>query len=116
MQRSTVDILFKGERLQKTCSDIRLLKRAHGAQLAELVRRRLDELRAAPNLETMSRLPGRCHELKGDRAGTLAVDLVHPQRLIFEPSENPVPRKADGGLDRRLVTSVRVVGIEDYHD
>jgi proteic killer suppression protein len=58
----------------------------------------------------------RCHELKGDRAGTLAVDLQHPYRLIFEPANDPVPSKADGGLDWTAVTSVRILAVEDYHE
>jgi proteic killer suppression protein len=58
----------------------------------------------------------RCHELKGDKQGTLAVDLGHPYRLIFEPAINPIPRKSDGGLDWSQVTAIRVLTVEDYHD
>ena len=55
-------------------------------------------------------------EAKGNRAGTLAVDLEHPYRLIFEPVGDPLPRKPDGGLDWTAVTVIRVLGVEDYHD
>jgi proteic killer suppression protein len=58
----------------------------------------------------------RCHELKGDRKGTLAVDLEHPYRLVFEPANEPVPRKSDGGLDWTNITAIRVLAVEDYHD
>ena len=34
---------------------------------------------------------GRPHELKGDRAGQVSVDLVHPLRLIFRPTVQPPP-------------------------
>lgn len=47
--------------------------------------------------------------------GQLAVDLKHPQRLIFQPDDDPVPRKADGGLDWSLVTRVMILEIVDYH-
>lgn len=43
------------------------------------------------------------------------MDLVGGDRLIFEPADDPVPRKPDGGLDWRLVTAVRILGVEDYH-
>jgi hypothetical protein len=64
----------------------------------------------------LAELPqARCHELTGDRKGSLAVDVEHPKRLIFEPDHNPRPEKADGGLDWRQVTKIRVLAIEDYH-
>lgn len=61
-------------------------------------------------------LPGRCHELKGNRMGCLAVALQGGFRLVFRPEADPPPRKDDGGLDWRSVTSIRVVSVEDYHD
>ncbi len=60
-------------------------------------------------------LPGRCHELTGDRARQLSIDLDHPYRLIFEPVEEPPPLKRDGGLDWSAVLAIRIIGIEDTH-
>jgi plasmid maintenance system killer protein len=83
---------------------------------AKLLKRRLYQLRDAENLAVLRLLSQvRCHELKGNREGMLAVDLDHPYRLIFEPANNPIPRKTDGGLDWTSVTVVRVLGVEDYH-
>jgi proteic killer suppression protein len=59
---------------------------------------------------------GRCHELTGNRAGTLSLDLVHPYRLIFEPADEPVPRKPDGGLDWKRVTRIRILEVADTHE
>lgn len=67
-------------------------------------------------LEVMRRLPGRCHELKGELAGILSLDLRHPYRLLFEPADEPVPVKPDGGLDWAGVTAVRILGVEDTHE
>ena len=86
-----------------------------GDRPAKVLRRRLDQLRAAKSLEVMRNLPGRCHELRADRAGQLSLDLVHPMRLIIEPAEEPRPYKDDGGLDWSRVEAVRVLGIEDTH-
>ena len=111
-----MDILFQDQRLAKVCNNESLLIRKHGTIRAKLLRRRLDELRAAENLEILRSLPQvRCHELKGNRAGTLAVDLDHPYRLIFEPAHDPIPRKPDGGLDWAGVTAIRILSVEDYH-
>ena len=59
--------------------------------------------------------PGRCHELIGDRGGQLSLDLDHPYRLIFEPANDPIPCKTDGGLEWKDVTAVEIVGVEDTH-
>lgn len=89
--------------------------KAWGSDQAKRLRRRLDDLRAAENLSLMRELPGRCHELAGDRQGQLSLDLVHPYRLIFEPANSPVPEKDDGGLDWTKVTGVRILDVEDTH-
>ena len=86
-----------------------------GADRANRIRRRLDDLRAAQTLEDMRYLPGRCHELRGNRTNQLSLDLDHPYRLLFTPSQEPPPRKADGGLDWTQVTAVTIIGVEDTH-
>jgi plasmid maintenance system killer protein len=112
-----VDILFHDRTLKKIYNDQSQLTRVYGAKRAKLLRRRLDDLRAADNLDVIRCFPqARCHELKGDRKGTLAVDLDHLYRLIFEPANSPVPIKPDGGLDWIRVTAISVLAVEDYHD
>ena len=59
--------------------------------------------------------PERRHQLVGDRDAQLAVDLVHPHRLVFEASHEPVPRKDDGGTDTEQVMAVAILGVIDYH-
>ena len=111
-----MDILFKTKKFMKQCNSKKLLARAYGPQCAELIRRRLDELRAASSLEDLRFLPqARCHELKGNRAGQLSVDLVHPYRLLFRPAEESIAQKADGGLDWAGITSVEIIKVEDTH-
>lgn len=90
--------------------------RTYGDRCAKLIRRRLDELRAANSLEYIRYLPqARCHELKGKYAGKLSVDLEHPYRLLFRPANEPIPQKADGGLDWAGVSAVEIIGVEDTH-
>ena len=78
--------------------------------------RRIADLEAAACLEDFRTLPGRCHELKADRKGQLAMDLVGPRRLIFRPAHNPVPLCQTGGLDWTKVTAVCIIEVVDYHD
>jgi proteic killer suppression protein len=111
-----VDVYFRTSKLQKHSRTIADAQREWGERRGKLIRRRLDELAAAPNLEVMRKLPGaRCHELTGNLKGKLAVDLDHPCRLLFEPANNPVPCKDDGGLDWSKVTAITVTDILDYH-
>lgn len=111
-----MDIVFSNQKLRKECHDFKMLKRRHGPKRAALLRRRLDELRAAEKLSDLRHLPqARCHELRGDRKGQLSVDLDHPYRLLFEPANDSIPAKPDGGLDWERVTIVRILKMEDTH-
>jgi proteic killer suppression protein len=110
-----VDILFKERKLQKQCNQQAALVRAHGGRRAQLIRARLDALYEAACLEDLRNVPGRLHELKGNRKGQLSLDLDHPYRLILVPDHSPVPSTEDGGMDWERVTAVKVLGIEDTH-
>lgn len=59
--------------------------------------------------------PVRRHLLSGGRGGQYAVDLVHPHRLVFEPTHDPVPRTTDGGIDIDRVTAITIMEVVDYH-
>jgi plasmid maintenance system killer protein len=96
-----VDILFKERKLGKQCNQQSALVRAQGARRAQLIRARLDAIYAATCLEDLRNVPGRLHELKGNREGQFSFDLDHPYRLIFVPIHNPVPRTEDGGMTGR---------------
>lgn len=112
-----MEIIFRTKKLEKECNSQKLLIQRHGYQRARLIRRRLDDLRAAPTLETVRYLPqARCHELKGNLSGLLSVDLDHPYRLLLRPANDPVPRKIDGGLDWGKVSAIEVLRVEDTHD
>ena len=111
-----MEICFVSNRLKKACSESREGDRIWGEQNARKIRQRLVELRAAETLADVSALPpARCHELKGDLAAHLAVDVHHPFRMIVKATAEPPPSKADGGLDWTAVDSVTIVDIVDYH-
>jgi proteic killer suppression protein len=110
-----LNILLPTSQLQKTFNNQEKLVKKHGHLRAKIIRRRLDDLRAVTCLDDMRQLPGRCHQLKGDHAGQFAIDLDGLNRLIFEPTA-PVPRNPDGGIDWSQVTSISIVGVEDYHE
>jgi plasmid maintenance system killer protein len=109
-------ITYKNNKLEKEFCDIRLLKRRWGEEQASLIARRLEQLKAADNLEVLRTLPQlRAHELKGNRAGQISLDIKHPYRLLIEPDHEEIPRKQDGGLDWPKITKVKVLGVKDTH-
>lgn len=103
-------------KMAKLCNSERAMQAKLGKRDAEKLKQRLAELKAATTLDDMKALPAaRCHELTGDRKGQLAVALVHPRRVVFQPDQTPVPRKDDGGLDWSRITQIVVIEITDYH-
>ena len=111
-----MEIVFRTQKLARTFNSLKLLQRAHGDRMARAIASRLAVLNAAGTLSMVPvDPPERRHQLKGDRDEQFAVDLVHPHRLVFEPNHEPVPRRDDGGIDTDRVTSIRIVGVVDYH-
>lgn len=109
-----MEVRFATSQLHKTMSSAGALNRRYGDIGARRIRTRLSQIEAADSLADLRSLPGRWHELTGDRAGHLAADLHQPYRMIVRPAE-PVPRTNEGGLDWTRVTTVIITEIADYH-
>lgn len=111
-----MEVGFSSKKLSKLCNSAKEMQAKLGRRLAEKLQQRLAELVSAESLAEMRLLPAaRCHELTGNLKGKLAVDLVHPDRLVFSPDHQPVPQAEGGGLDWKQVTKVVIDGIGDYH-
>jgi len=108
---------FATRKLQKACEDVRRLSLRWGPQLGPRVGRRLQELAAFETLEDVPTSPPfRRHQLAADRDEQFAVNLDGKMRLVFDTANDPVPRRADGGIDLGLVTAIRILEVVDYHD
>jgi plasmid maintenance system killer protein len=110
-----IDIEWADRRLAKACTTDDSGERRYGNERWALLRRRIAALVAAPTLADLTNAPGRCHGLRADRAGQFAMNLWDSYRLIFEPAA-PITQMADGGIDRRAVITVRVIGIANDDD
>lgn len=110
-----MELSFKSNKLEKQLTNPKYVAKAFG-QLARKIDQRVEDLKAAETLEVMRMIPAtRCHELKGDKKGELAVNVSGNYRLIFEPEHDPIPKKDDGGLDWNEVTAIKILRVEDYH-
>jgi plasmid maintenance system killer protein len=111
-----MDIDFRTTKLRKACSSDKAMRAEWGDQMAKKLKRRLADLEAAVCLEDMRALPGRFHQLKGDRSGEFAAALSGQYRLIFRPDHDPVPTMKDGGVDWAQITALVVIDVGvDYH-
>ena len=109
-------ISFKTRKLQKTCSESAQARKQLGTKCGRKLQQRMMELSAAVNLSDILKLPpARCHELTGNRAGQLSVDLDHPYRLLFIAVNDPRPELESGGLDWEGVTEIEIIEIADTH-
>lgn len=110
-----MQINYKNKSIEKSLSSPREILANYGT-MAKNVKKRIDDLKAVDTLYDLSLIPqARCHELKGDMKGSLAVDISASFRIIFEPNNSPIPKKEDGGLDWKMITKIKITSIEDYH-
>ena len=108
--------IFFTIRVEKRLSDEKTLTRKYGSGQAKKIQQRLFELQAAEDLETLKTLPQiRAHELSGNRAGQISLDIKQPYRLLIKPDYEDPPRKDDGGLDWKKITKITIVKVEDTH-
>lgn len=112
----SIELSWADKKLEQSVSTGSALKRRWGKD-SKLLATRIAALRAADTLDvlTTTGIAGRCHALTGDLKGQYAMNLWGSVRLVFEPSNAPIPRKGDGGIDEKRVTAARVLRVFDYH-
>ena len=108
-------IYFKDKKLEKLCNNPIKLVKVLGAKRADKLQQRLDDLDTAITLEDTRHLPGHYHDLVGNRKGQWACDLDQPYRLIFEPTEKPIPTDKNGKYIWSAITIVEIEEITNYH-
>ena len=98
-----MEITYKNKNIMKVCTNASYAERKYGSDMAEKIHQRIDEIDASETVEEMVQCHiGRCHYLTGNRKGQYAMDLIHPQRLIFGKRGNEIQ-------------IVNVLEITDYH-
>ena len=66
--------MYKNRSLQKVCTNLETANKKYGIRMAEVIRTRIRQMKTAKNVEELLRFHvGRCHALKGDRAGQYAM-------------------------------------------
>ena len=114
-----MEIYAKDNKLKAALENDAVCKKRYGAPMSKKLTTRLAVLRAAESLAVFwppNSGPERCHELKGDLAGTFSIDLKQPYRLLFRPIEDsPAQDRANEQERWCSITAITVIGIEDTH-
>lgn len=98
-----MQVEYKTKTMEKVCTDASVASKKYGSEMAEKIQLRIDQIRAADSVEQMVQFRiGRCHQLQGNRKNQYAVDLVQPQRLVFEKKGNEIQ-------------IANIIEIVDYH-
>lgn len=86
-----MDVKYRNKGIEKVCTNASVAEKKYGSNMAEKIHQRIDQIKAAESVEQMIQFKiGRCHPLHQNREGQYAVDLVHPQRLVFEKEGNEI--------------------------
>lgn len=110
-----IEIAWTDPKMGRTAARESLALRTWGKDRWNVIRRRLASLAAAPTLADMRGVPGRFHQLAGDRAHQFALRINANERLVLEPDHNPLPALPAGGVDLAAVTRIRIIEVVDYH-
>ncbi len=111
-----MEITFASPELAALANDDRKATKAFGRDGAKKLRRRLDDLAAAPTLSEAYQLPGKFEALKGNLAGRYSLRLDGGRRMVLEPAHEPPPTLREGTIDLGHVTRIRIIALENYHD
>lgn len=107
--------IFKTKKLEKICNSEDKIKSEYGDKIGDKLIKRLKILRFVINLgDVPVDVPERRHKLSGNYEGCYGICLTENYRLIIKPVE-PFSLLPDGGHDLRTITSIIVLGVEDYH-
>ena len=86
-----MEVTYKNAVIRKVCTNADVAEKKYDSRMAEVIQLRISQIKAAETVEEMIQYKiGRCHILYGNRKNQYAVDLVHPQRLVFEKKGNDI--------------------------
>lgn len=98
-----MEIRYRNKKIKKECTDLKYCEKTYGRRMAEIITQRIVQIMAAENVEMLEKYRiGRCHQLKNNRSGQYAMDLVHPYRMIFEKINEEIE-------------IAKIIEIVDYH-
>jgi hypothetical protein len=105
-----LELAFETKALRDICESEQRAKHELGAKVAEQLKRRLADLRAASSIDELPVAKPR------KVAGTCVFELPEGYRLIVAPNHPKNPLLSSGAVDWAEVTRTKVLSIERDHE
>ncbi len=109
-----MEIAFDARSLRSLCENEAHAERQLGLEVAEMLRHRLADLRAATSAKDL--VAGLPRELDGVHVPSMAIRLCRDQRIVFCANHRKNPKTKTGRIDWSRVRRIRVVDIGEDHD
>ena len=107
-------IEYRTKQLRECAEDTKTAIRVLGAEIAKQYLRRLASIADAKCFASLRDMPGKFHELAGERQGQWSASLNANYRLIITPQKEPCVDDS-GRIDWTQSTDAVIVEIIDYH-
>lgn len=111
---ATLELAFANKSLRQLCESEAKANRNLGVRMAEKLRRRLADLRAATCANDL--IAGNPYELDSTGSQQIAVNLCEGSRIVFCANHNTIPLLESGGVDWSKVSRIKILRIESDHD
>ena len=107
---ATLELAFASKSLRQLCENEAKATQDLGGRVAQKLRRRLADLRAATSVNDL--VAGRPRELEGVPHRNLGVNLSEGSRIVFCANHNTIPVLPSGEVDWSRVSRVKILRIE----
>jgi len=108
-----LELAFANKTIRRVCENQASASRELGVEVADSLRRRLADLRAAPNVKDV--IAGSPRENDSNSQSHFTVDLANGVRLVFCANHNSTPMLKTGTVDWAKVSRVKILKIENNH-
>jgi hypothetical protein len=108
-----LELAFDSKSLRTLCESEAIATRQLGPEVAEAVKHRLADLRAATSVKDL--VAGRLHKLDGTDSRYMVVDLCNDYQMIFCANHPKNPMTKSGELDWAKICRIKILRIERVH-
>ena len=108
-----LELAFETKTLRDLCEKEEKARRELGPEVAEKLKHRLADLRAAESVQDL--VIGRPRETQCANPGCFVIDLADGCSLAFCANHRKVPLLTSGGVDWAKVSRVKILRIENAH-
>jgi proteic killer suppression protein len=110
---TVLELAFDTKSLRDLCEKEEKARRELAPDVAQKLKHRLADLRAADSVEDL--VAGRPRETESANPGYFVIDLTDGSRLAFCANHRNVPLLTSGGVDWSRVSRIKILRIENAH-